>query len=355
MRTPFVGHALPPVTSPMSGCPSPMSEASVHYYLTANPLYRHKMRWRLEQSGQMVVTSSSSGSLSSRSISPAESTLSSSSSVSGSVPHAAAPNPGWSNSTTPEITPVLPPAILKPRDSLVVPSPPLRLPTRDLYPKKPVFAFLWREYDTTQVSVKNAVRNIRDLVDDQDPARSTSKRPRRTERDLIAALWVEGPRRTDAIVRYYKARARLQKVKGILSELHAKYEAASPPTPQEAMPSLFSPTLGGDTSPLTPLPSPLPTLTISQPDESAREASPPRENGGRSSRRLQARGVPKRRREEDFATPGSDELVSQPRVKRIRLKQPSNQPVTESEVGTAKTPISATFKGKENALDLILD
>lgn len=33
---------LPPATSPMSGCPSPMSETSVHYYLTANPLYRHK-------------------------------------------------------------------------------------------------------------------------------------------------------------------------------------------------------------------------------------------------------------------------------------------------------------------------
>ncbi|KAG8953479.1 hypothetical protein FRC04_002321 [Tulasnella sp. 424] len=331
-----------------------MSETSVHYYLTANPLYRHKIRWRLEQSGQMVVTSSSSGSLSSRSISPAESTLSSSSSVSSSVPHAA-PNPNWSTSTTPEITPVLPPAILKPRDSLVVPSPPLRLPTRDMYPKKPVFAFLWREYDATQVSVKNAVRNIRDLVDDQDPARPTCKRARRTERDLIAALWVEGPRRTDAIVRYYKARARLQKIKGILNDLHAKYEAESPPTPQEAMPSLFSPTLGRDTSPLTPLPSPLPTLTISPPEESTREASPPRENGGRSSKRLQARGVQKRRREEDFATPGSDELASKPRVKRIRLKQPSNQPVTESEVSAVKTPISATFKGKENALDLILD
>lgn len=63
----------------------------------------------------------------------------------------------------------------------------------------------------------------------------------------------------------------------------------------------------------------------------------------------------KRRREEDFATPESDELASKPRVKRIRLKQPSNQPVTESEVSAVKTPISATFKGKENALDLILD
>ncbi|KIO30759.1 hypothetical protein M407DRAFT_242116 [Tulasnella calospora MUT 4182] len=119
------------------------------------------------------------------------------------------------------------------------------------------------------------------------------------------------------------------------------------------MPSLFSPTQSGDLSPLTPLPSPLPT--IAQPDELAREASPPRENVERRSKRLQARGVQKRRREEDCAIAASEELAYQPPLKRIRLKQSSNHPVPESEVSALKTPVSATFKGKENALDLTLD
>ncbi|KAG8898363.1 hypothetical protein FRC00_002910 [Tulasnella sp. 408] len=301
-----------------------MPDDLAQYYLTANPQYRHK-----------------------------KSMSSSDSSFPISVPHAAALNPSWSIPTTPEITPVLPPAILKSQDSLVVPTPPLRLPTRDMYPNKPVFAFLWREYDLGRVSVKNAVRNIRDLVDDQTPARSASKRPRRTERDLIATLWVEGPRRTDAIVRYYKAKARVEKIRRFLSDLHAKYEAESPQTPEEAMPSLFSPTQAGDTSPLTPLPSPLPTIAL--PDELAREASPPQENIERRSKRLQARAAQKRPREDDCTTVASEELVSKPPLKRIRLKQSSNHPVPESEVTTLKTPVSATFKGKENALDLTLD
>ncbi|KAG8920013.1 hypothetical protein FRC01_000978 [Tulasnella sp. 417] len=341
----------------MSSSPSPLSEDSAHYYLTSNHLYRHKIRWRLEQSGQLPVAFNSSSSLSSstssaRSLSPAESTSSSGSSAHISVPQGA-PNPAWSMSTTPESTPVLPPATLRSQDSLVVPPPPLRLPTRGQYPNKPVFAFLWREYDLTRVSAKNAVRNIRDLVDDQTPTRSASKRPRRTERDLVAALWVEGPRRTDAIVRYYKAKARLEKIKGLLSYLHAKYEAESPQTPQEAMPSLFSPTQGEDMSPLTPLPSPLPT--IAQPDEPAREPTPSPETTIRSSKRLQARAGQKRRREEDSAAVASEGLACKPPPKRIRLKQSSNHPAPESEVGALKTPVSGTFKGKENALDLTLD
>ncbi|KAG9004990.1 hypothetical protein FRB90_010627 [Tulasnella sp. 427] len=338
----------------VSDTPVMLSAAEVKYYLSANPMYRHKMRWRLEQSGQIPAASGSSNLLmaarntSAESVSPSE--------TFASLPASSAPDLNSSVPTTPHFTQG-PPVTLKSKGSTVTPTKPRRLPLRTQYPNAKVFTVVWREHETAKVEVRNSLRNIRDLVDAQD-SEGPSKR-RRSEKDIVDELWVEGPERTAAIVRYIKAKERVDKIEGILSDLHAKYQAESRRASQQVTPSPAQ-----TASTLTPLPSRL--SSVAPPSEPIAETSASVKDSNKRLTRAAKRG-----REEDTVSSPPEEPanatrvkrirlthspspVKETRVKRIRITQSSTQPATEEESSPLKSPLSSTFKGKENALDLTL-